>query len=67
MKKTGKTAGIVATVVITALVILYFLVVGFAAPFALIIFLPLVAALAYNAVSRIREIKKEDTDDYRKY
>lgn len=67
MKKSGKTAGIVATVVITAVVILYFLFICLTAPFALIIFLPLGGAVVYIAVSRIREIKKEDSDDYRKY
>ena len=53
--------------VITAVVILYFLFICLTAPFALIIFLPLGGAVVYIAVSRIREIKKEDSDDYRKY
>ena len=67
MKQNHKRSGIIITIVITSIVLLCFLIVMLLVPLLLFIFLPLSTAMIVVAIARIRELKEEDEDDYRKY
>lgn len=67
MKQNHKRTGIIVTVLITAIVLIYFLAAILIFPPLLLINIPLGVAMIFVARNRIREMKEEDEDDYRKY